>query len=90
MCELRSCGEGITCLIGCISIGGGGGGGLPIDIACALECASLLCPDSRFFFNQVVECAIGAFIGGSCMDPSCLFSECSSEIAACMMDRTSC
>jgi hypothetical protein len=46
------------------------------------------------FFDNVANCAIGAFFGGSCgpgSDPlSCIMSQCGSELLACFADRSTC
>lgn len=95
MCPLNSCGESLTCVFGCFGGGfpggGGGGGGPPIpDIFCMTGCINQTCPDSRVFLMEVINCAVGAFVGGTCMDFGCVMSECRSQILRCLSDRTSC
>jgi hypothetical protein len=84
MCALNSCGESLTCVFSCIDFGGGGG--IPsFSLSCLAGCVAQTCTDSRFFLDQVVNCAIGNI--GTCTDFSCIMSECRTEIAACLADR---
>ena len=50
-------------------------------------CVAQTCPDSRFFLDQVVSCAITEGVAGGCRDISCITDACRSEIAACLADR---
>lgn len=84
---LRSCGESLACVFGCIEFGGGGPPGF--DFACIVDCFALTCPDSRSFLNNVVNCAADAFVSGPCGGGGglpCVMTECSGEIAACLTD----
>jgi len=93
-CSLRSCGESLTCVFGCIDFGGGGpgggGGGIPgFDFSCLIDCFALTCTDSRSFLNNVINCATNAFLGGACSGGgglACVMRECSAEIGACLGD----
>ena len=87
-CALRSCGESLTCVFGCIDFGGGGG---PpgFDVSCVSDCASLTCPDSQSFLNNVVSCTINSFFSGACGmggGLACVMRECAGEIRACLGD----
>jgi hypothetical protein len=85
MCSLRSCGESLTCVFGCIDFGGGGG--IPsVDFVCAATCFAQTCTDSRSYLNNVVNCAINQFASGMCMDLPCIMSACGTEIARCFSD----
>jgi hypothetical protein len=87
MCPLRACGESLTCVFGCIDFGGGGGGVPGFDFSCVVGCFAQTCADSRSYLNNVVNCAIGAFASGTCSGLSCIMTECSGEIRACLGDR---
>jgi hypothetical protein len=84
-CALHSCGESLTCVFGCIDFGGGG---IPrFSISCLGGCVAETCPDSRFFLDQVVSCAVSSGIAAGCRDLMCITDACRSEIAACLGDR---
>jgi hypothetical protein len=85
-CALRSCGESLTCVFGCIEFGGGGGPPR-FSLSCLGGCVAQTCPDSRFFLDQVVSCAVTEGIASGCRDLMCITSACRSEIAACLGDR---
>jgi len=88
MCSLRSCGESLTCVFGCLDLGGGGIPGF--DFACLIDCFALTCTDSRSYLNNVINCTIGAFTSGRCSPGGglgCIMTECAGEITACLGDR---
>jgi len=80
-CPERSCSDGLFCAFGCF-----GGGGIP-SIGCLTSCVSSVCADGQFFLQQVIDCAVGAFIDGTCSDVDCVRRECGSEVMACLRDR---
>jgi hypothetical protein len=83
MCTLNSCGEALTCVFGCIDFGGGG---IPsFSLTCMAGCVAMTCPDSRFFIDQVVNCAVRNI--GRCRDLGCFMRECRAEILACFNAR---
>lgn len=86
-CDLGTCFEGLTCVIGCL--GGLGGGGTP-DIFCATDCINCTCPDARFFLMQALDCAIPAAFEEDCRDLACFQRECGPEFLACIGDRRTC
>jgi hypothetical protein len=83
---VRNCSAGLTCAFGCFDFSGGGG--IPgIGLTCLSSCIASVCADGQFFLQQVIDCAIGAFIGGTCSDISCVQTQCGSQISACLRDR---
>jgi len=87
-CPERNCSAGLICVFGCFDFGGGGGGGIPIPMfSCLSSCLASVCADGQFFLQQVIDCAVGSFIGGECRDIDCVRRECSSEVMACLRDR---
>jgi len=86
MCALKSCGESLSCVFGCVDFSGGGGGPPSFDFSCIVGCFAQTCADSRSFLNNVVNCAVanvGSCGGGGL---SCIMGACSTEITACLAD----
>ncbi len=88
-CSLRSCGESLSCVFGCVDFGGGGGGVPGFDFSCVVDCFALTCTDSRSFLNNVITCATNSFISGACTmggGLGCIMRECAGEVTACLAD----
>jgi hypothetical protein len=89
MMQLHDCSQALTCLFGCFNFTGGG---LPMnfDFGCIANCRSLTCPSAGTLFDDVANCAIGAFLGGMCSGGGgigCITTVCGSEIRACFAQR---
>jgi hypothetical protein len=62
----------------------------PIDFVCVSDCVAEGCPSAGYMVNQVINCFIGALLGGQCMGMvsfNCLLNACMNQVASCLAQR---
>jgi hypothetical protein len=55
-----------------------------VSLSCLGNCVADGCPDTQFFLDQAVNCAIQAAFGTCGGDFQCITQQCGTEIAACL------
>ncbi len=80
-CTTNSCFQAFTCSIKCIDTKTKPPN---VSLSCLANCVALGCPNTQFFLDQAVNCAIGAAFGQCGGDFNCISKACGTEIAACL------
>jgi hypothetical protein len=85
-CQLMDCEQALLCAFACFQ-----GGLANLSLTCVTDCDAEGCPSSQVFLNDATECAVKAFVDGTCGGGggdalTCIESTCASEIMACFAE----
>ncbi len=81
-CPTITCGEVLSCTLGCIEFTSSPPS---FSLTCIASCVAMTCPDVAFLIDQFINCAVLQF--ATCGSVECVMRECSEEVAACLRTR---